>query len=70
MTYRAVYYYERRPEQDWFAALNGKPFRVSLGNFENAEAVAFADDRRSIVVTGENKHSRVLRIDLNGASPQ
>jgi hypothetical protein len=70
MTYRAVYYYERRPEQDWFTALNGKPLRVSLGNFKNAEAVAFVDDRRSIVVTGENKHSRVLRIDLNGASPQ
>ncbi len=70
MTYRAVYYYERRPDQDWFEALNRKPFRVSLGNFQNAEAVAFADDRRSVVVTGENKHSRVLRIDLNGARPQ
>jgi hypothetical protein len=70
MTYRAVYYYERLPGQDWFEALNGKPRRISLGNFKNAEAVAFADDQRTIVVTGENKHSRVLRIDLNGAGTQ
>lgn len=67
LTYRAVYYYERRPQQDWLAALNGKPFRIGLGNFKNAEAIAFADDRRTVIVTGENKHSRVLRISLNGA---
>ncbi len=70
LTYRAVYYYVRRPEQDWFEALNGKPRRISLGNFKNAEAVAFGDDRRTVFVTGENKHSRVLRIDLNGAEPE
>ncbi len=70
MTYRAVYYYERRPGQGWFDALNSKPRRISLGNFENAEAIAFADDQRTVVVTGENKHSRVLRINLNGAGTQ
>lgn len=70
MTYRAVYYYERRPEQDWFEALNGKPRRISLGNFKNAEAVAFGNEQRTIFVTGENKHSRLLRIDLNGAEPR
>ncbi|MCH7537323.1 MAG: hypothetical protein IID57_05670 [Proteobacteria bacterium] len=70
MTYRAVYYYERDPEQGWFDALNSKPLRISLGNFKNAEAIAFADDQRTVVVTGEGKHSRVLRIDLNGAGNQ
>ena len=70
MTYRAVYYYERDPEQGWFDALNSKPLRISLGNFKNAEAIAFADDQHTVVVTGENKHSRVLRIDLNGAGNQ
>ena len=67
MTYRAVYYYERDPEQGWFDALNSKPLRISLGNFKNAEAIAFADDQRTVIVTGEGKHSRVLRIDLHGA---
>ena len=43
LTYRAVYYYLRREGQGWFDALNTKPIRISLGNFQNAEAVAFAD---------------------------
>ncbi len=68
LTYPAVYYYERHPGQDWFEALNTKPRRISLGNFKNAEAVAFGDDQRTVFVTGENKHSRLLRIDLNGAA--
>ncbi len=70
MTYPAVYYYERHPGQDWFEALNGKPRRISLGNFKNAEAIAFGDEQRTVFVTGENKHSRLLRIDLNGAAQE
>ena len=65
MTYRAVYYYLRRPGQTWFEALNNKPIRIGLGNFRNAEAVAFADDHRTVMVTGENKHSLLLRVDLD-----
>jgi len=67
LTYRAVYYYTRQPDQDWFDALNARPIRVSLGNFRNAEAIAFGNDTRMVVVTGENKHSRVLLIDFSGA---
>ena len=65
MTYRAVYYYLRRSGQTWFEALNDKPIRISLGNFVNAEAVAFAGDTRTVMVTGENKHSLLLRVDLD-----
>jgi len=65
LTYRAAYYYLRRPGQDWFDALNSQPIRIGLGNFQNAEAVAFADDRRTIMVTGENKNSLLLRVDLD-----
>ena len=67
LTYRAVYYYTRQPDQDWFDALNTRPKRVSLGNFKNAEAIAFGNDTRMVVVTGENKHSPLLLIDFNGA---
>ncbi|MDH3577306.1 MAG: hypothetical protein OEO71_05745 [Gammaproteobacteria bacterium] len=67
LTYRAVYYYTRQPDQDWFDALNTRPRRVSLGNFRNAEAIAFGNDSRIVVVTGENKHSRLLLIDFNEA---
>ena len=65
LTYRAVYYYTRQPDQDWFDALNQKPGRVSIGNFRNAEAIAFANDKRSVVVTGENRHSRLLLINFD-----
>ena len=65
LTYRAVYYFLRRPGQDWFDAFNTQPIRIGLGNFPNAEAVAFADDDRTVVVTGENRHSLVLRVDLD-----
>ena len=65
MTYRAVYYYLRRDGQDWFDALNSKPIRIGLGNFANAEAVAFGDDRRTVYVTGENRNSLLLRVDLD-----
>ena len=65
LTYRAVYYFLRRPGQDWLDALNTKPVRIGLGNFGNAEAVAFADDNRTVMVTGENKHSLLLRVDLD-----
>ncbi|MBT8106443.1 MAG: hypothetical protein HKP05_12490, partial [Woeseiaceae bacterium] len=64
LTYRAVYYYLRRPGQNWFDALNGKPVRVGLGNFANAEAVAFGDDARTVYVTGENRNSLLLRVNL------
>jgi len=65
LTYRAVYYYERRPQEDWFDALNKRPRRVGLGGFRNAEAIAFADDKRSVIVTGENRHSPLLLINFN-----
>lgn len=67
LTYRAVYYYTRQADQDWFDALNTRPRRVSLGNFRNAEAIAFGDDSRRVIVTGENRHSPILLIDFNEA---
>lgn len=68
LTYRYLYYFLRRPEQGWYEALNSTPIRVSLGNFRNAEAAAFADDARTVIVTGEDVHARVLRIDLGKSS--
>ena len=65
LTYRAVYYYTRQPDQAWFDALNSRPRRVSLGNFRNAEAIAFGDDSRRVVVTGEARHSPILLIDFS-----
>jgi endonuclease/exonuclease/phosphatase family metal-dependent hydrolase len=68
LTYRAVYYYLRHPDQGWFEALNAAPISIGLGNFQNAEAVAFGDDARTVYVTGENRNSLLLRVDLSGSS--
>ncbi|NND47127.1 MAG: hypothetical protein HKN55_05640 [Woeseiaceae bacterium] len=65
LTYRAVFYYERLPGQGWLDALNAQPQRVSIGNFKNAEAIAFGDRQRTVIVTGENKHSPIIAIDFN-----
>ena len=65
MTYRAVYYFLRREDQDWFEALNGKPVRIGLGNFRDAEGVAFGDDARTVYVTGEGRNPLLLRVDLS-----
>ena len=70
LTYRAVYYFQRQPGQDWLEALNTKPARISIGNFKNAESIAFGDDERTVFVTGENKHSLLLRIDLKKPAPE
>ncbi len=65
LTYRFAYYYQRQLGQDWYDALNSRPARISLGNFKNAESIAFGNDKRTVFVTGENKNSRLLRIDFN-----
>ncbi len=70
LTYRAVFYYTRLPGQDWLDALNAKPQRVSIGNFRNAEAIAFGDRRRTVIVTGESTHSPVIAIDFNKESTE
>jgi hypothetical protein len=64
LTYRALFYYERAPGQDWFDALNTKPRRVSIGNLRNAEAIAFGNDQRTVIVTGESKNSPILAINF------
>ena len=69
LTYRALYYYLRRPDQDWIEALNTRPVRIWLGNFRNAEAVAFGDNARTVYVTGEGRHPRLLRVDLAMPEP-
>ncbi len=69
LTYSGLYYYVRRPGQDWYAALNSRPVSVSLGNFKNAEAVAFGDDARTVFVTGEGRHPRLLSVDLSIPEP-
>jgi hypothetical protein len=70
LTYREVYFFQRKADQNWLQALNSQPVRISLGNFKNAESIAFGNDEREVLVTGETKNSRILRVDLGGVTTE
>ncbi len=70
LTYRAVYVYRRGPGESLYESLSGRPYGLGLGNFRDAESVAFSADGESIFVTVERRHAPLLRIDMNGAIPE
>jgi hypothetical protein len=70
LTYRAVYVYRRGPGESLYESLSGRPYRLGLGNFRDAESVAFSADGESIFVTVERRRAPLLRIDMNGAIPE
>jgi hypothetical protein len=70
LTYRAVYLYHLDPARSLYESLSGQAYGFGLGNFRNAESVAFSADSNSIFVTLEGRHAPLLRIDINGALPE
>lgn len=70
LTYRGVYLYHLDPGRSLPESLSGQAYRFGLGNFRNAEAIAFSADSQSIFVTLEGRHAPLLRIDINGALPE
>lgn len=68
LTYRAVYVF--RVGADLYDTLSGQAYALGLGNFRDAESVAFSADSKSIFVTVERRHAPLLRIDLNGGLPE
>ena len=70
LTYRGVYLYRHAPDRTLYETLSGQAYRFGLGNFRNAESIAFSADSNSIYVTLEGRHAPLLRIDINGALPE
>jgi hypothetical protein len=70
LTYRGVYLYHLDPDRTLYESLSGQAYGLGLGNFRNAESVAFSADGRSIYVTLEGRHAPLLRIDIEGALPE
>jgi hypothetical protein len=70
LTYRGVYAYHLDPGRSLYESLSGQAYGFGLGNFRNAESVAFSADSNSIFVTLEGRHAPLLRIDINGALPE
>lgn len=65
LTYNAVYLYSRTAEENWAAALQRTPRALDLLGLRDAEALAFSADGRSLFVTAEKKHARLLEITLD-----
>lgn len=70
LTYRGVYLYRLDPGRSLYESLSGQAYGFGLGNFRDAESVAFSADSNSIFVTLEGRHAPLLRIDINGALPE
>lgn len=70
LTYRGVYLYRLDPGRSFYDSLSGQAYGFGLGNFREAESVAFSADGNSIFVTLEGRHAPLLRIDINGALPE
>ena len=70
LTYRAIYVYRLDPAKSLYDNLNGLAYSLGIGNFPNAESVAFSANSESIFVTVEGRRAPLLRIDINGALPE
>lgn len=64
LTYAGIYYYSRVEQQTWHEALQGQALELRLGKYKNAESITFATDGHAAVVTVEQEHAPLLRIDL------
>lgn len=68
LTYRAVYHFARRSGEAWVEALRKRPTIINLGDVREAEAVAFAEDGRSVIVTVEAQSPPLYRVPVLSAS--
>ncbi len=61
VTYGDVCLFPRNPGETWTAALSRKPQLLSPHGLTQAEAVAFAQDSRTLYVTSEGANATILR---------
>jgi len=64
LTYKAVYYFSKRDQQDWFETLQSVPLRFDLGEYREAESVVFDHAGEQIYVTTEKRNAPLLRLQL------
>ena len=70
LTYKAVYYFSRRDQQDWFTALQSAPLRFDLGEYREAESVIFDHAGEQVYVTTEKRNAPLLRLQLQQSPGQ
>lgn len=65
LTYRHVLLFERGTGQDWYAALNQTPRKISIEPVRGAESLGFTADGKRLYLTVEQRHAPLFRIDLD-----
>jgi hypothetical protein len=61
LNYRAVYFFVRKPGEEWAKVLRQTPQSLSLPWLPQAEAIAFSLDGRQLTIGGEQRPSPLLR---------
>ena len=64
ITYRSLYRFQRKQDEDWLSALQRKPEEVVGPPAVQNEAIAYSTDGKSIYVTTEKQPSPVYRIQF------
>jgi hypothetical protein len=64
ITYRSLYHFKRRPDEDWLSALQRKPTELVGPPAPQNEAIAYSTDGKSIYVTTEKLPAPVFRIQF------
>ena len=57
LTYKELYLFEKKPDDDWVSAFSGVPKKIPLPQIYGLEAVAFAGPQK-ILLTGEREKRR------------
>ena len=57
LTYKELYLFEKKPDDDWVSAFSGVPKKIPLPQIYGLEAVAFAGPQK-ILLTGERENGR------------
>jgi len=65
ITYRSLYRFRRQPGEDWLTALNRKPEEVVGPPGPQNEAIAYAQDGKSIFVISERLPAPVFRFQFS-----
>jgi len=64
ITYRSLYRFKRKADEDWLSALQRKPEEVVGPPAAQNEAISYAANGKAIFVTTEKKPSPVYRIEF------
>lgn len=65
LTYTGAYLFERLEGETWLQAMTKQPKRLVMPKMDQAEAIGFSPDGRSLFITSERVPAPIVKIDLD-----